>query len=134
MKILSPLLLLILMITTSCGSNQSKDSKEATDESEISAKDNSDVPEFKEAKNCDEFIDQYEKWMDNYLVLLEKYMKNPMDQTLAQEYATLGQEVSSWSNQWVNKFAMCAANEKYKKRFDEISEKVEKKMKELGLN
>ncbi len=78
-------------------------------------------------------MDQYEKWMDNYLVMLEKYMKNPMDAKLMEEYMKLAQESMNWMNQWNGKLAVCASKEKYEKRFNEISERAEKKMKELGI-
>ena len=89
--------------------------------------------DFREAKDCDEFIDQYEKWMDDYIVLIEKYMKNPMDATLSQEYIKVAQEGVGWMTQWSSNLAYCAAKDKYQKRFDEITEKAEEKLKEMGI-
>ena len=71
--------------------------------------------------------------MDNYLAMLDKYMKNPMDTKLMEEYMKLAQESMSWMSQWNGKLAVCASKEKYEKRFNEISERAEKKMKELGI-
>lgn len=124
-------MLLMTMFWVSCG-NQSSSSNDEAKDSEAVEIENA-VMDSEPAKDCDEFIDNYEKWMDDYLVLLEKYMKSPMDQELANNYMKLAQEATTWSQQWVNGFAMCAANEKYEKRFTEISEKAEKKLKELGL-
>ena len=114
------------ILFTSCGNNQSKgENEESTD--------NLETGDFKEAKDCDEFIDQYEKWMDDYIVLIEKYMKNPMDATLSQEYIKVAQEGVGWMTQWSSNLAYCAAKDKYQKRFDEITEKAEEKLKEMGI-
>ncbi len=118
------------LLFTSCGNNESKDKKQKPTEEVLKSAEDED---FKEAKNCDEFIDKYEEWMDNYLVLLEKYMKNPMDAKLGEEFTKLAQESMYWMEQWSGKLAVCASKEKYEKRFNEISERAEKKMKELGI-
>ncbi len=118
------------LLFTSCGNKESKNEKQEPAEEIVKSDDDSD---FKEAKNCDEFIDQYEEWMDNYLVLLEKYMKNPMDSKLMEDYMKLAEESMFWLEQWSGKLAVCASKDKYEKRFDEITERAEKKMKELGI-
>lgn len=76
--------------------------------------------EFGKAKDCNEFIDQYEKWMDDYIELIDKYIKNPMDAVLSSEYMKVAQESMNWMAQWNNKLYDCASKEKYQKRFDEI--------------
>ncbi|MCK5171210.1 MAG: hypothetical protein KAQ75_15130, partial [Bacteroidales bacterium] len=81
----------------------------------------------------DEFIDQYEKWMDDYIKMIDKYIKNPTDATLLNEYMKLAQEGMTWMNQWNGKLSYCASKEKYQERFDEITEKAEKKLKEMGI-
>ena len=118
------------LLFTSCGNTESKADKQKADEEIVKSDDDKD---FKEAKTCDEFIDQYEEWMDNYLVLLEKYMNNPMDSKLMEEYMKLAEESVSWMEQWSGKLAVCASRDKYEKRFNEITEKAEKKMEELGI-
>jgi len=118
------------LLFTSCGNKESKNEKQKPAEEIVKSDDDSD---FKEAKNCDEFIDKYEEWMDNYLLLLEKYMKDPMDSKLMEEYMKLAEESMVWMEQWSGKLAVCASRDKYEKRFNEISERAEKKMKELGI-
>jgi len=133
MKTLIPIIFCISLLLTACGGKQSADKeKEKTDNSEMSEED-IESAEFEEAKNCDEFIDNYEKWMDAYLEFIEKYMKNPMDATLSEEYMELAQESIDWTNQWSTKLVFCTNQEKYEKRFEEISERAEKKLKEMGL-
>ena len=119
------------MVLCSCGNKntQSDQKKESGSDSETSI----EAVEFDKAKNCDEFIDQYEKWMDDYLIIIEKYVKNPMDQKASEQYMNVMTEAASWVEQWAN-LAACTSKEKYQKRFEEISEKADKKMKELGFD
>jgi len=131
MKQLIFLSFVLVFFLNSCGNKGAKN--DSSNETESTVEEMSDNGNLKKADNCDEFIDQYEKWMDDYLKLLEKYMKNPMDAALSQQYMTLAQEAMNWYEQW-GKLATCASNDKYQKRFDEIAEKADKKMKELGLD
>ncbi len=131
MKKLIYLSIISLFVLASCGGNNEK--KNNQKEAESALEKSLEAEEFDKAKDCDEFIDQYEKWTDDYVALLEKYMKNPMDAELMQEYMEVSQEALSWLEQWTN-LAACASNDKYQKRFDEISEKADKKMEELGLD
>ncbi|WP_319479380.1 DUF6591 domain-containing protein [uncultured Draconibacterium sp.] len=124
--------LLCISFLMACG--QSKNTKKEAQELLQEMSETTQTPTPEEAKNCEEFIDQYEKWTDDYVKLMEKYQKNPMDAELMNKYMQLAQEGSNWLLQWNGKLAMCASHEKYQKRFDEISEKMDKKMKELGLD
>lgn len=128
MKNLYALTFMFVLFLISCNNNQSN--TEAT-ESEISTEKSIESGDFKKSKNCDEFLDNYEKWIDNYLKMIEKYMKNPMDQSLMEDYTKQAADAMTWYSQW--DIMECATKEKYEKRFDKISEKVDKKMKELGL-
>jgi hypothetical protein len=86
-----------------------------------------------EFADCDEFLDNYEKWVDDYLDVLEAYMEDPTNIQISQEYIQLAETASTWPTDWLS-YASCAANEKYEKRFEAISDKVDKKMEELGLD
>jgi hypothetical protein len=134
MKKLFPLMIVVLMFAWSCGNKQPKTEPAGeTEEIENALEKEAEITPADKAKNCDEFVDKYEKWMDNYLVLMEKYMKNPMNQEMLQQFAKVQTEATEWVSQWQGAMVLCANDEKYKKRFNEISEKAEKKMKELGL-
>ncbi|MGE0018947.1 MAG: DUF6591 domain-containing protein [Draconibacterium sp.] len=134
MKKLFPLMFVVLMLVWSCGNKQPKtEAAGETEEVENALEKEAEFSPTGKAKDCDEFVDQYEKWMDNYLVLMEKYMKNPMDQEMLQQFAKVQTEAMEWISQWQGAMVLCANDEKYEKRFNEISEKAEKKMKELGL-
>ena len=120
------------MIFSSCGGSQSTEDKiEELNEAMGEAMENSD---FKVAEDCDEFIDQYEKWMDDYIKVIDKYMNDPMDATVAEEFQKVALEGVNWMTQWTSNLTYCASEEKYQKRFDEISDKADKKLKEMGID
>lgn len=140
MKTIMSIFILAGLLLSSCSTDtqESKEkydntAKEAVDIAEPSVNTSLEMANMEVAKDCDEFIDQYEKWMNDYIELLGKYMKNPMDATLSQEFMTQGQKASFWLNQWHGKLLHCTSQEKYQKRFEEISAKADKKMKELGI-
>ena len=83
--------------------------------------------------SCDEFLDEYEAWITDYLDLLEMFKNNPTDPALSQKYMKVTQEASTWTQKWI-KFAECGEKEEYQQRFDEISEMVDEKMEELEMN
>ena len=131
MKTFVSIIFCFAMLLTSCSNNQSK-KESASDTDELTTK-SLKSDEFKGAKDCDEFIDQYEKWMNDYIKLIEKYMKNPMDAVLMEEYMKVAQESSEWMSQWTSKLAYCSSKKKYEKRFNEITEKAEKQLEKLGI-
>lgn len=110
-----------LFLSYSCSSSSEK--KENNQKSELNAQ---------TIKDCDEFLAHYEEWVDDYIKVLDDYFKNPSDPTLASKYMELMQEALHWSNKWTA-LVECAENEKYEKRFEEISNEVEEKLREIGL-
>lgn len=129
-------------VLIACGGNKSneKQHEEVLNDLEQSLTESSDVATEEntttvgdKAKNCDEFLDGYEKWILSYLDFLEQYLKDPTNAEMLEKYTVIMQEASSWTMEWTNMYA-CSTQEKYQKRFDEISEKADKKMEELGLN
>ena len=114
----------------SCGGSaeqteESSDEAVNIEESDVAADD--DV-----AKTCDEFLDNYEKWTDDYLEILEAYVKDPTNLEIGEEYAELSKSVATWYSEWGNYIA-CAQKEEYQKRFEAIGDKIDKKTQELGL-
>ncbi|MEM9000001.1 MAG: DUF6591 domain-containing protein [Bacteroidota bacterium] len=130
-------LLLISLCIFGCKDKEEKD-KTPIDGTEVSFSDSKngskDPDRFEKAKDCDEFIDQYEDWMDKYVAFFEKYKDNPMGAVTSKEYQEMAVEASSWSQQWMSLAISCSNNESYGQRFKKISSRAEKKMEELGFN
>lgn len=136
MKTIAPILFCaFLVFTVAC----KKKTKAADNEENIQVQMNakkaseSNTVEFKEAKNCDEFIDQYEAWMDEYVALMEKYKEAPVDLVSSPEYVQMTLQATDWASKWSTNITACATNSSYEKRFKEINQKAEKKLKEIGL-
>ena len=135
MKLFTSILITIAMVFTSCSGTQSNEEKieELNDAMTEAMSEAIEASEFKEAKDCDEFIDQYAKWMDDYLKVIDKYLNDPMDAAMAEEFKNVAIEGASWMTQWSTNLMYCASEEKYQKRFEEISEKADEKLKEMGI-
>ncbi len=76
---------------------------------------------------CDEFLDDYEKWVDEVIKVYKKVKENPMDMQNTQKMMDATTKMAEWSEKWT-KLYDCANNEKYAKRMDELQEKVNKAM------
>ena len=133
MKTISTLFLFTSLLFVSCGTNPSNEKEQANDASEQLNAESAKSSDLEEPKNCEEYLDRYEKWTDDYIKLVEKYMKNPMDASLSTEFMEQAQEGSLWLEKWSSDLADCASQEKHQKRYDEISERTEKKLEELGI-
>ena len=44
-----------------------------------------------------QFLKDYEKWVDDYIVIMEKYTKNPTDITILSDYMQCMQDIVEWS-------------------------------------
>lgn len=104
----------------SCGS--SSDKEKSSDKKELSD----------EINDCDDFLAHYEEWVDDYIKVLEDYLNNPSDAAIATRYMELMQEAMTWSTKWIA-LVDCAGDEKYEKKFEEASKRIEDKLAEIGL-
>lgn len=134
MKKIIPLFLFTSLLFAACGNNNSNEKEKSTNTSEQSSVESKESSDQVELNSCEEYLDQYEKWTDDYIKLVDKYMKNPMDASLSKEFMKQAQEGSLWLDKWSNELVDCASKEKYQKRYEEISERTEKKLEELGID
>ena len=92
-----------------------------------------DLRDSEQSGDCDEFMDDYEKWMERYIELLKKYKENPVGLASSPEYTEMSMELMEWSSKWSTLAIDCAKNPEYESRFKEIQEKAEKEMEALGF-
>lgn len=133
MKTIISLFLFTSLLLASCGNNPSNEKEKSTNASEQLSDNPANSGDIVNPNSCEEYLDQYEEWANDYFKLVEKYMKNPMDASLSEEFMKQAQEGSLWLEKWSSELADCASKEKYQERYDEISEEIEKKMEELGI-
>jgi hypothetical protein len=72
------------------------------------------------SNNCDEFLEQYKKFVNDYIYILKKYKNDPTDVTVLSEYTTMASEVSEWNA----KISDCTADENFANKFSEIQMKI----------
>ncbi len=133
MKTKLTIILLALLAFSSCkkkASDTTVNDEAVSIETEATPK---NLKESEDLKTCDDFLDNYEKWMDNYIEMLGKYKDNPLEFATSKEYATTMAEGSNWMMKWVSNHASCAQNKAYAKRMKSIQEKSDEKLKELGF-
>jgi hypothetical protein len=121
-KLIYLILLLSILGFASCGSSGTEN-ENSTQKKEKKSD---------EIKDCDDFLAHYEEWVDEYIKVLDDYLKKPGDETIALRFMELMQEAMEWSTKWVA-LADCADNEEYEQRFEEITKEIENKLKELGI-
>ena len=90
--------------------------------------------ENKKSGDCDDFLNDYENWMERYIELLGKYKENPVGLASSPEYTSMSMELMEWTSNWANLAVDCAKNKEYEKRFNKIQKKAEEQMEALGFN
>ena len=86
-QIINPMnrtILLLLLVTLNAGCSGSS-VKSASDESALS-------------KECTEFLDGYEQYVNDYIELLKDYKSNPTDMSLMERATKMASEANSWGN------------------------------------
>lgn len=45
---------------------------------------------------CEQFLQDYEKWVQSYIALIERYQKNPQDKTIMKDYENMVGQIRTW--------------------------------------
>ena len=98
--------LMAVMFLASCGGGNNDTIKTEREDAEKTAKESvTESPTIEEVENvssnnaeCDEYLDGYEKFMDNYITILKKQQADPSDMSIMTEYASIMTEVNEWAS------------------------------------
>jgi hypothetical protein len=74
------------------------------------------------SKNCDQYLVDYQMWVDKYIGIIEKYKANPKDKTIFLEYNFMLKQ----ANIWAKHSYTCNSNPSIEKKYLEIQSKLEK--------
>ncbi|GAB4280306.1 MAG: hypothetical protein Kow0068_04490 [Marinilabiliales bacterium] len=132
---LTAILFAFALFSCNSGDSEAKDenNEDVKKQEKVDEKaDNNNKATSGELSDCDEFLDDYEAWVTEYLEAMAKFVNDPTDMEASQNYMELAQKAQEWTTKWIN-LVKCAGELKYQARFDEISKKTEEKMEELGL-
>ena len=45
---------------------------------------------------CEQFLQDYENWVKNYISLIERYQQNPNDRTIMKDYEGMVRQIGTW--------------------------------------
>jgi hypothetical protein len=123
------IMLSFFLVSCGGGTEQASDSDEA-----VMTEQSDEVTDVDEQtiKNCEDFLDHYDEWSDEYLKVMKSWKENPADPEVGEKYMELSEDMGNWVTDWTN-YMECASSEKYQKRFEEIADKVDKGLEELGF-
>ena len=135
-KALLSCIVLMILLGTSCKKKQKSEESEETITIEMSSEEASknDLVTEEKSGNCDDFLDDYEEWMEEYVALLSKHKDNPAALVSSAEYTSMSTEMINWTSKWSELAMDCATDPEYEKRINKIQEKMEKEMEALGFN
>ena len=125
----------VLLCLGSCKKKTENETSSETDAVTLTGQETTESSEHSEEnlKDCDDFIDQYEEWSEEYIAFMTKYKDDPVKAVTSPEYSEMMLKASTWSQQWLSLSVSCAQNSKYEERVEEISNRMEQKMEELGF-
>jgi hypothetical protein len=84
----------------------------------------------KSKSDCEEFLDAYEEFMDEYIKVLKKYSEDPTDMTILSEYTSSMAKVSEWSEK-AESLEDCMKNKKFVKKYTAIQMKIANALSEI---
>jgi hypothetical protein len=119
------MLIFSMLFMLSCGADTAKKNSDATSDEAVKTENS----EGTSKSECDEFLDDYEKWVDEVIVVYKKAKEDPTDVENTQKLLTVTTEVAKWADKWEG-LMDCANNEEYAKRMGELEERVNKAMEE----
>lgn len=110
--------MLLLLVFAACNTKNKSEKSQPIEDIEMSS-----------MNSCDQFLNDYEKWVNEIIVIYQKVKENPMNIEYTQKLMNVTIEMEEWSKKWTNIYE-CAENEQYAKRMEELQKKVDKAMEE----
>ncbi len=92
---------------------------------------NDDNASTSSGSGCEEFLNDYESWADEFIAANKKLMENPADATAAQKVTEKSQEMQKWATRWTD-LVDCSNNEEYQQRMQAIAKRIEDAMNEMA--
>lgn len=132
MKKLFYAFIMLSFLLVSCGGSTEQQT-ESSDEA-VMTEQSDEVTDVEDQaiKDCDDFLDKYDEWTDDYLKVLKAWKEDPTNVEVSESYMELTESMGVWYTDWTN-YVQCASSEKYQKRFEDIADKLEKGMEDLGF-
>ncbi len=135
-KVITIVVCIALISITACKKKQksAEEEEQITIEMSEDITTSSDIEKKEVSGDCDDFMDDYEAWMEEYIALMAKYKKDPVALATSPEYTAMSMEMMEWSSKWSSLALDCAKYPEYEERFNEIQKKMDKEMEALDMN
>ncbi len=116
-----------LFFLVSCGNNPGRSQNDTNDSEGIETEQESTISA---TAGCDEFLDDYENWVNEVVEVLNKAKEDPSNEQNTQKVTEATMKLQEWSQKWIQLYD-CAGNEKFEKRMEELQEKVEQALQDF---
>jgi predicted DNA-binding protein YlxM (UPF0122 family) len=67
---------------------------------------------------CDQFLQDYEGWVNRYIAILKRFQQNPKDKTIIEDYQVMVGQIRQWDNRSIQ----CIKDSAILKRYVELQE------------
>lgn len=74
--------------------------------------------------DCQQFLDDYEAWADEAIVVVKSAKANPTDPQNIEKLLVVSEELANWSTKW-NTIYGCSDDQDFNARVDEIEQKID---------
>jgi hypothetical protein len=74
-------------------------------------------------RECEDFLKDYESWVDHYLDVKKKLKDSPMNPALVKEAAELAKATGKWATDWKG-HVNCTGDQKYIGEYERITKKL----------
>ncbi|MEJ6791336.1 MAG: hypothetical protein QNK89_00960 [Lacinutrix sp.] len=106
---------------TSYSNDENESNEDVSSEfSDVSDDDIEDTQSSSSSNECEDFLKDYEKFMDKYIAILKKMKNNPSDMSVLSNYTSMMTEATEWAD----KTADCAADAKFAAKLSAIQMKI----------
>ncbi|MBN2890848.1 MAG: hypothetical protein JXL97_03190 [Bacteroidales bacterium] len=141
------LVILGLFLIVSCGSNDANDASVTDDQNSTTTQQNNNTTNNNAVVNddndnngdvnannnaattfnpddCQQFLDDYEAWADEAIVVVKSAKANPADPQNIEKLLLVTEELTNWSTKW-NAIYGCSDDPDFNARIDEIEQKID---------
>lgn len=123
-------ILSLIFVFASCNNTEEKKDKECKDdEKKEVVEEKNDVNSEKDNKNnvdmssCDEFLTDYEAWVNQSIEILKEAKANPTDVKSSEKMMQVTMEMSEWAEKWAG-LINCSEDEDFNKKIKELEDKI----------
>lgn len=110
--------------TTQQNNNTSTNNNDNNDDDADDVNANNNAATTFNPDDCQQFLDDYEAWADEAIVVVKSAKANPTDPQNIEKLLVVSEELANWSTKW-NTIYGCSDDQDFNARVDEIEQKID---------